>query len=153
MCFRYFKGAEDIMKKILIINGPNLNMLGKRPKEHYGSLTLEEINQAIIKENAEYFSLEFFQSNCEGELITALQGAIEYAGILINPASYTHTSIGIRDALEMCTGIKLEIHLSKVDEREDFRRINFIRDVCHKTFAGKQVESYLEALRYLKSVL
>ncbi len=141
------------MKKVLVINGPNLNMLGKRPKEHYGSLTLDEINQAILKENKDYFSIEFFQSNCEGEIITKLQEAMEYAGILINPASYTHTSIGIRDALEMCTGIKLEIHLSKVDEREDFRKVNLVRDVCNKTYSGKQVESYLEALRYLKKIL
>ncbi|MDE7264456.1 MAG: 3-dehydroquinate dehydratase [Anaeroplasmataceae bacterium] len=141
------------MKRVLVINGPNLNMLGKRPKEHYGSLTLEEINYAIEKENNGYFSLEFFQSNCEGELITRLQGALEYAAILINPASYTHTSIGLRDALEMCSGIKIEIHLSKVDEREPFRRVNLIRDVVDRTFAGKQVESYLEAIQYLKTVL
>lgn len=128
-------------------------MLGKRPKEHYGSLTLEEINQAILKENQDYFTIEFFQSNSEGDLITKLQEAITYDGILINPAAYTHTSVGIRDALELCTGVKIEIHLSKVDEREDFRKINLVRDVCDKTFSGKQVESYLEALRYLKEIL
>ncbi|MDE6656399.1 MAG: 3-dehydroquinate dehydratase [Anaeroplasmataceae bacterium] len=138
------------MKKVLIINGPNLNMLGKRPKEHYGSLTLEEINQKIIQENNGYFELDFFQSNCEGELITKIQQSLNYYGILINPASYTHSSIGIRDALEMCTGIKLEIHLSKVDEREPFRRVNLIRDVCDGTYLGKHENSYLEALRYLK---
>lgn len=141
------------MKKVLIINGPNLNMLGKRPKEHYGSLTLDEINQAIMKENKNTFALEFFQSNSEGEIITRLQQALDYDAILINPAAYTHTSIGIRDALEMCSGIKIEIHLSKVDEREDFRKVNLVRDVCDKTYAGKQVESYLEALRYIKSIL
>ncbi|MCM1131321.1 MAG: 3-dehydroquinate dehydratase [Roseburia sp.] len=141
------------MKKVLIINGPNLNMLGKRPMEHYGSLTLDEINQKIIEENDGFFELEFFQTNCEGQMITKLQEAISYAGILINPASFTHTSIGIRDALEMCSGIKLEIHLSKVDEREPFRRINLVRDVCDQCFQGKKENSYLEALRYLKRML
>ncbi|MDE7384819.1 MAG: 3-dehydroquinate dehydratase [Anaeroplasmataceae bacterium] len=141
------------MKKVLIINGPNLNMLGKRPKEHYGSLTLEEINQMLEKENQGCFELEFFQSNSEGALISKLQECISYAGILINPAAYTHTSVGIRDALEMCSGIKLEIHLSKVDEREDFRRINLVRDVCHKCFQGLHENSYIEALKYLKEII
>ena len=140
------------MKKVLVINGPNMNMLGKRPKEHYGSLTLNELNQKIIEENAGYFELDFFQSNCEGELISKIQECLDYFGIMINPASYTHSSIGIRDALDMCTGTKLEIHLSKVDEREDFRRVNFIRDVCQKCFSGKKEESYIEALRYLKKL-
>ncbi len=125
------------MRKVLILNGPNLNMLGKRPKEHYGTLTLSEINQRLMEANEGYFDLEFFQSNSEGELITRLQQSMDYFGILINPASYTHTSIGIRDALEMCNGIKLEIHLSKVDEREAFRRVNLIRDICEKCFQGK----------------
>lgn len=141
------------MKKVLVINGPNLNMLGKRPKEHYGSLTLEEIQQAILIENDGMFAIEFFQSNSEGDIITRLQESMNYFGILINPASYTHTSIGIRDALEMCTGIKIEIHLSKVDEREDFRKVNVIRDVCDKCFQGKHENSYLEAIHYLKGML
>lgn len=139
------------MKKVLVIHGPNLNMLGKRPKEHYGSLTLNQINQKIIEENADFFELEFFQSNSEGEIVTKLQEAIEYAGILINPAAYTHTSIAIRDALEICKGIKIEIHLSSVDDREDFRKINFIRDVCDLCFQGKKENSYIEALKYLKN--
>ena len=138
------------MKKVLIINGPNMNMLGRRPKEHYGSLTLDQVNQKIIEENNGYFELEFFQSNSEGDIITKLQEAISYAGILINPASYTHTSIGIRDALEMCEGIKIEIHLSKVDEREPFRRVNIVRDVCDTCFQGLHENSYIEALKYLK---
>ncbi len=141
------------MRKVLILNGPNLNMLGKRPKEHYGTLTLSEINQRLMEANEGYFDLEFFQSNSEGELITRLQQSMDYFGILINPASYTHTSIGIRDALEMCTGIKLEIHLSKVDEREAFRRVNLIRDICEKCFQGKHENSYLEALNYLKEIV
>lgn len=137
------------MKKVLIINGPNMNMLGKRPKEHYGVLTLEEVNQRIREVNQGHFELEFFQSNCEGELISKIQESIDCFGIMINSASYTHSSIGIRDALDMCTGVKLEIHLSKVDEREPFRKVNFIRDVCDKCFSGKKEYSYIEAIEYL----
>ena len=140
------------MQKVLIINGPNLNMLGKRPKEHYGTLTLEEINQEIIKENDGYFTIEFFQSNSEGDIVTKIQEATErgFDAIIINPGAYTHTSVAIHDALEMFNGEKIEVHLSNVDDREDFRRINFVRSVCTKTFSGKKEGSYLDALEYLK---
>ena len=112
------------MKSVLIINGPNLNMLGKRPKEHYGSLTLDEINELITKENNNYFNLDFYQSNYEGDIVTKIQDAVlgKYDAIIINPAAYTHTSVAIHDALEMFKGVKLEVHLSHVDEREAFRR-------------------------------
>ena len=137
--------------KILIINGPNLNMLGKRPKEHYGSLTLYEINDLMLKEADGALDLEFFQSNSEGEIITEIQLAVgNFDAIIINPGAYTHTSVAIHDALEIFDGIKIEVHLSEVDDREDFRRINFVRDVCDKTFSGKLHVSYLEAVRYLK---
>ena len=137
--------------KVLVLNGPNLNMLGKRPKEHYGSLTLDEINE-LIKKEAD-FDYDFFQSNCEGRIVTKIQEAVlkEYDAIIINPGAYTHTSVAIHDALEMFNGIKIEVHLSEVDNREDFRKINFVRDVCTKTFSGKKEESYLEAVRYLKN--
>ena len=137
--------------KVLVLNGPNLNMLGKRPKEHYGSLTLDEINE-LIKKEAD-FDYDFFQSNCEGSIVTKIQEAVlkEYDAIIINPGAYTHTSVAIHDALEMFNGIKIEVHLSEVDNREDFRKINFVRDVCTKTFSGKKEESYLEAVRYLKN--
>ena len=140
------------MKNVLIINGPNLNMLGKRPKEHYGSLTLEEINKLILKENDNYFNLSFYQSNYEGDLVTKIQEAVlgAFDAIIINPAAYTHTSVAIHDALEMFNGPKLEVHLSHVDEREDFRKINFVRDVCDASFQGKFEGSYIEAINYLK---
>ena len=143
------------MKNVLIINGPNLNMLGKRPKEHYGSLTLEEINKLILKENDNYFNLSFYQSNYEGDLVTKIQEAVlgAFDAIIINPAAYTHTSVAIHDALEMFNGPKLEVHLSHVDEREDFRKINFVRSVCDKCFSGKFEGSYTEALAYLKKIL
>ncbi len=141
------------MRKVLILNGPNLNMLGRRPKEHYGSLTLKEIEQLLVKENQNFFELEFYQSNYEGDLITKIQESLDYYAMIINPAAYTHTSVGIRDALEMFPGIKIEVHLSKVDEREEFRRTNYIRDVCTTCFSGKMQDSYVEALHYLKEIL
>ncbi len=144
------------MKKILIINGPNLNMLGKRPKEHYGSLTLNEINNLIKKEvDPLEFELKFVQSNYEGRLISAIQKAVldNTDAIIINPAAYTHTSVGIHDALEMFNGLKVEVHLSHVDDREDFRKVNFVRSVCNVCFSGKHEASYIDAIRYLKNNL
>ncbi len=143
------------MKNVLIINGPNLNMLGKRPKEHYGTLTLDEINDLMIKENNDHFILSFFQSNSEGDIVSEIQEAVmgTYDAIIINPAAYTHTSVAIHDALEMFMGPKLEVHLSRVDDREMFRRVNFVRDVCDKCFAGKHEASYVEAIAYLKNIL
>ena len=137
--------------KILVINGPNLNMLGKRDKNHYGQMTLESINDLIIKENNNHFDLEFYQSNYEGDIVTKIQESLDCFAIMINPAAYTHTSVAIRDALEIFKGIKIEIHLSDVDNRDDFRRINFVRDVCDICFSGKKELSYVEAIRYLKN--
>ena len=137
---------------ILVINGPNLNMLGKRPKEHYGSLTLDEINALMLKEANNEVGIDFYQSNYEGDIITKIQEAInKYDAIIINPGAYTHTSVAIHDALEIYNGIKIEVHLSEVDNREDFRKVNFVREVCDKTFAGKKEGSYIEALQYLKN--
>lgn len=127
-------------------------MLGKRDKNHYGELTLENINDLIIFENNNHFELEFYQSNYEGDIITKIQQSLDCYGIIINPAAYTHTSVGIRDALDIFSGIKVEVHLSHVDEREDFRKINFVRDVCNVCFSGKKEQSYVEAIRYLKNI-
>ena len=93
--------------KVLIINGPNLNMLGKRDKNHYGVMTLETINDMIKEENNGEFELEFYQSNYEGDIVTKIQQSLEYYAIIINPAAYTHTSVAIRDAVEIYSGIKL----------------------------------------------
>lgn len=136
--------------KVLVLNGPNLNMLGKRPKEHYGSMTLEQINSLILKEANNEMDLEFYQSNYEGDLVTKIQESLTYDAIIINPAAYTHTSVAIRDALEMFNGIKIEVHLSHVDDRDDFRKINFVREVCEICFSGKLEGSYLDAIKYLK---
>ena len=139
---------------ILVINGPNLNMLGKRPKEHYGSLTLDEINNLMIARANNNLKLDFYQSNYEGDIVTKIQEAVlgKYDSIIINPGAYTHTSVAIHDALEMFNGEKIEVHLSKVDEREGFRKINYVRDVCTKTFSGKLEGSYMDAIDYLNNI-
>lgn len=142
------------MKEVLVINGPNLNMLGKRPKEHYGSKTLEEINSIMLSVAGDDLNLEFYQSNYEGDIVTKIQEALSTKdAIIINPAAYTHTSVAIHDALEMFQGLKVEVHLSHVDDREGFRKINFIRDVCDETFSGKLDGSYVDAINYLKNNL
>lgn len=138
--------------KVLVINGPNLNMLGKRPKEHYGTKTLEEINELMLKEAGDALTLTFFQSNYEGDIVTQIQKNLDCDAIIINPAAYTHTSVAIHDALEMFIGKKIEVHLSHVDDREGFRRINYVRDVCDVCFSGKLEGSYIEAINYLKNL-
>lgn len=138
---------------VLVINGPNLNMLGLRPKEHYGALTLDEINNAMKEEAYGKMDLTFMQSNYEGDIITEIQNAIgRYDAIIINPGAYTHTSVAIHDTLEIFQGVKVEVHLSHVDDREDFRKVNYIRSVCNATFSGKQKDSYLDAIKYLSSL-
>ena len=138
-------------KKILVINGPNLNMLGLRDPKHYGSLTLSEINQMIAEDKT--FEFEFFQSNHEGAIVDKIQEYKNYDGIIINPAAYTHTSLAIHDALEIVDIPKVEVHLSAVDEREAFRKVNFVRDVVDASFQGEKAHSYIRAVLYLKNKL
>jgi 3-dehydroquinate dehydratase-2 len=137
--------------KILVINGPNLNMLGKRPKEHYGSKTLDEINQ-MIKESAPMYEFMFFQSNHEGAIVDRIQ-VLDYDAIIINPAAYTHTSVAIRDALEIVDKPKVEVHLSDVFNRDDFRKIDYIKDVCDTCITNLKEQSYIKALEYLQKIL
>lgn len=135
-------------KKVLIINGPNLNMLGKRNKDHYGTVTLEDIYK-IIKDFG-VFEYSFFQSNHEGAIIDRIQ-ELNYDAIVINAGAYTHTSVAIHDALEIFTGPKVEVHLSDVDNREDFRKVNFIKDVCNFRVTNLKEQGYIEALKYLRN--
>lgn len=137
--------------KILVINGPNLNMLGKRPKEHYGSKTLDEINQ-MIKESAPMYEFIFFQSNHEGAIVDRIQ-VLDYDAIIINPAAYTHTSVAIRDALEIVDKPKVEVHLSDVFNRDDFRKIDYIKDVCDICITNLKEQSYIKAVEYLQKIL
>jgi 3-dehydroquinate dehydratase-2 len=137
--------------KILVINGPNLNLLGRREPEIYGAETLEGINvslQAAARQMA--VAVDFFQSNCEGELVDAIQGAAGiFDGIIINPAAYTHTSIAMRDAISAVAIPTVEVHLSNVYRREEFRHKSFIAPVALGQIAGFGAAGYKLALEGL----
>lgn len=139
--------------KILVINGPNINMLGIREPEIYGSQTYGELVKMINAE-AEKLDVEVkcVQSNHEGELVDIIQRAYGKAdGIVINPAAYTHTSVALLDAVKAVGISTVEVHISNPDEREDFRKVSYIRSACVKTISGKGFEGYLEAIRYLSN--
>lgn len=136
------------MKKILIINGPNLNMLGKRDKNQYGSLTLKEINK-LIKKSFPNTKFYFFQSNSESKIINKIHKIKNIDGLIINLGAFTHTSIAIRDALEIINIPIVEVHLSNINEREDFRQINYVKDIVIKSFYGEKEKSYLTGVKYL----
>ena len=139
--------------KILIIHGPNLNLLGKREPQIYGNTTLEGINSLLKKEaDALEVEIEFFQSNSEGEIVTEIQEAMgRFNGIVINPGAYTHTSVAIRDAI---TGIPtVEVHISNIYRREDFRKNSFISGVALGVISGFGSDSYLLGLRGLVDYL
>lgn len=134
--------------KILVINGPNLNMLGLRDHNHYGALTLNELNHSIIKEFPN-IRFEFYQSNHEGDIIDQIQMISDFDGLVINAGGYTHTSVAIRDALEILTIPKVSVHLSNYLEREDFRKVDLIKDVVDCVFYGKKEQSYFEGIKFL----
>ena len=138
--------------KILIINGPNLNMLGKRDPVVYGPLSLEDINQKI-KAHAESleFDVSFFQSNSEGALIDALHDAGDWADyVIMNPGAYTHYSIAIRDAIDSIKCPVIEVHLSNIHAREAFRSHSVVAAVAKGQIAGFGYQGYLMALDYIK---
>ena len=137
--------------KILVINGPNINMLGIREPEHYGRETYADLTEKI-KNHCEKKNIEvsIFQSNHEGDLVDEIQSAYGKAdGIIINPGAYTHTSIAILDAVKSVNIPTVEVHISKVEEREDFRQISYVRLACVKTITGHGTDGYLEAIDYL----
>ena len=136
------------MLKILVLNGPNLNLLGRREPEIYGSLTLEAINERLEKRAAAAgVAIEFFQSNHEGALVDAVQGAEGKADfILLNAAAFTHYSIALRDAIAAVSVPVIEIHLSNIHRREKFRHTSVIAPVVMGQVAGFGAESYLGAL-------
>ena len=138
--------------KILVINGPNLNMLGIRQPEIYGKATYEDL-KAMIQAEADRLgvAVDFFQSNHEGALVDAIQKAYfdKTDGIIINPAAYTHTSVALLDAVKAVGLPTVEVHISDPDTREDFRHISYIRAACAATIKGHGLEGYLEALRLL----
>lgn len=139
--------------KILIVNGPNLNLLGTREPEIYGSLTLDKIEQELLEYASKLnVELKFFQSNIEGEIVDAIQKAKyewDCNAILINPAAYTHTSVAIRDAISAVSLPAVEIHISNIHKREEFRKQSFIAPVCIGQIAGFGLDSYKLGLKAL----
>ena len=139
---------------ILVLNGPNLNLLGLREPEIYGKRTYADL-VALIKTEAEAIgvSVEFLQSNHEGALVDAIQDAYGKAdGIVINPGAYTHTSVALLDAVKAVGIPTVEVHISDPDLREDFRRVSYLRAACVASIKGHGFEGYLEALRLLKTL-
>lgn len=136
--------------KILIINGPNMNLLGVREPEIYGKATLDDINKKLTEYSRELdnnLELEFFQSNHEGEIVDKIQASInEFSGIIINPAGYTHTSVAIADAIKGISIPAVEVHLSNISSREDFRKNSYIAPNCIGQIAGFKQDGYKLAL-------
>jgi 3-dehydroquinate dehydratase-2 len=139
----------------LVINGPNLNMLGIREPEIYGNRTYADL-EAHIRDAARLFgvAVELFQSNHEGAIVDRIQQAYgEVDGIIINPAAYTHTSIAILDALKAAGLPAVEVHLSDISQREPFRQVSYVSLACIKTIAGKGFEGYTEAIKTLAAFI
>ena len=137
--------------KILVINGPNLNMLGIREPDHYGRETYADLVKKIEDHAATRdVEVKCLQSNHEGDLVDYIQSAYgAFDGIVINPGAYTHTSIAILDAVKSVSIPTVEVHISKVDEREEFRRVSYIRAACITTISGHGTDGYLEAMDLL----
>lgn len=137
--------------KILVINGPNLNMLGIREPAHYGRETYEDLVKKIETYcQSKGIECECYQSNHEGCLVDKIQQAYgSFDGIVINPGAYTHTSIALLDAVKSVSIPTVEVHISKVEEREDFRQVSYIRLACVKTITGQGTDGYLQAIDFL----
>ena len=134
--------------KILFINGPNLNLLGEREQSQYGTITFEKLKDICLKKSSELnIKLEFIQSNIEGEIVTWIQKAKEnYDGIIINAAAFTHTSVAIRDALQIFNKTKIEVHISNIYNREEFRKKSLISDVVDGGIFGLGSNGYILAI-------
>ena len=137
--------------KLLVINGPNLNMLGIREPDIYGKNSYVDLVQKISDHCTKAgVAVDFFQSNHEGALVDAIQEAYgKYDGIVINPAAYTHTSVAILDALKTVGIPTVEVHISDINTREEFRRFSYVSLAAKKTIAGKGFDGYLEAVEFL----
>lgn len=139
--------------KVIVLNGPNLNLLGKREASHYGTLTIENIEN-MLKEEFPDIEFEFFQSNIEGELVEKIQSAAEsFDGLILNPGGYAHTSVAIRDALTLCKIPKIEVHLSNLSAREDFRHTMITAPSCNGYISGFKEFSYLSGVYLLKKLI
>ena len=138
--------------KILVLNGPNINMLGIREPGVYGKQTFSDLLRLLERTALENsVTVEQYQSNHEGDLVDKIQAAYgNYDGIVINPAAYTHTSVAILDALKAVSIPAVEVHISDVDAREDFRQISYAGMACVKTIKGQGLEGYAQAITWLK---
>ncbi|MGM9521086.1 MAG: type II 3-dehydroquinate dehydratase [Oscillospiraceae bacterium] len=141
--------------KILVINGPNINMLGIREPAIYGSRTYSDLLDLIRKKAEELNAdVEFFQSNHEGAIVDAIQAAYgKFDGIVINPAAYTHTSVALLDAVKAVGIPTVEVHISDPDTRDEFRKISYIREACLATIKGLGFDGYLKAMELLASTV
>ncbi len=141
--------------KIIIINGPNLNLLGEREQSQYGSTTFEQLKENCLKKSNEIgIELEFVQSNIEGELVSLIQDARKkYDGMIINAAGFTHTSVAIRDALDLFKKPIIELHISNIYKREKFRHKSLISDIATGGIFGLGVEGYILAIISMEKIL
>ena len=141
--------------KIIIINGPNLNLLGEREQSQYGSTTFKQLKENCIKKSNEIgIGLEFTQSNIEGELVNLIQDARKkYDGMIINAAGFTHTSVAIRDALDLFKKPIIELHISNIYKREEFRHKSLISDIATGGIFGLGVEGYILAIISIEKIL
>ena len=140
---------------VLVINGPNLNLLGVREPDLYGKQDYAAL-VALVEETCaqEGLGVEVYQSNHEGDLVDKIQSALgKFDGIVINPAAYTHTSVAILDALKAVALPTVEVHISDVSKREDFRQVSYARLACIKTYMGLGLDGYRQAILYLKDYL
>lgn len=142
--------------KIYVLHGPNLNMLGKRNPQYYGTLTLVQLEEDVKAYcQKKHFEASCFQTNNEGEMIDKIHSLYEQKNIaiVINAGAWTHYSIALRDALEIVECPKVEVHLSDISKREDFRQQSVIRDVVDTHFQGEQIQSYFKAIDYIEGEL
>ena len=141
--------------KVIIINGPNLNLLGEREQSQYGSITFDELKENCLKKTNELeMGVEFFQSNIEGEIVNKIQNAKnKFDGIIINAAGFTHTSVAIRDALDIFKKPVIELHISNIYKREEFRRKSLISDVVTGGIFGLGSEGYILAIISIQKML
>ena len=141
--------------KLLFINGPNLNLLGEREQSQYGTINYEELKDLCIKKSSELdIKLEFVQSNIEGEIVTWIQGAKEkHDGIIINAAGFTHTSVSIRDALQIFNKPKIELHISNIYKREEFRQKSLLSDIVTGGIFGLGIDGYILAIISMQKLL
>ena len=141
--------------RIIIINGPNINLLGQREQSQYGKLTFEQLQKTCLEEaKTQKVEIEFYQSNIEGEIVTKIQETLNnFDGIIINAAGFTHSSVSIRDALEIIKKPKIELHISNIYKREEFRQKSLISGVVNGIICGLGVDGYILAINAMQKLI